>query len=323
MKQNKLFPAVVLALAASLAAVLFLMIRESGSTDTPRQIHVVIDDSSNNRWVQFIAGMQQAAEDEGVKVTVIPTSRLSSIEEEEALIERAIAGGTDGVIVQPLSDREAAGILENLSERTSIELVDEGTYEIMSNVVGIVSPDYEQIGEVLAMEAIRFAGKPFSQCTIGIVEGSPVFSSAQQKMDGFTKVIEEIGGQTAWVQEQTDDSGSLKDALAQHEIPDILVAMDNAALEAAGEYAASLEEDILVIGTGTSMKALYYLDSGEVQSIVVPEDYMMGYQSVSDLSEYIHKSRFLPQKRTISHRVIHKDTLFAEENQEILFPVQR
>ena len=71
------------------------------------------------------------------------------------------------------------------------------------------------------------------------------------------------------------------------------------------------------------MKALYYLDSGIVQSIVVPEDYMMGYQSVSDLAEFINRNRFLPKVQTVQHRIIHKDTLFAEENQEILFPVQR
>ena len=77
------------------------------------------------------------------------------------------------------------------------------------------------------------------------------------------------------------------------------------------------------MGTGTSTKAIYYLDSGAVQSMVVPEDFMMGYQSVTDLAEYIHRNRFLPQVRTVLHRVVHRDTLFAEENQEILFPVQR
>ena len=101
------------------------------------------------------------------------------------------------------------------------------------------------------------------------------------------------------------------------------MALDNAGLEAAGDYAAALGNKIIVVGTGTSTKALYYLDSGIVQSLVVPEDYMMGYQSVSDLADYIHRNRFLPQVRTIQFRTVWKDTLFAEENQEILFPVQR
>ena len=284
---------------------------------------MVIDDSSNNRWVQFIAGMQQAAEDEGVKVTVIPTSRLSSIEEEEALIERAIAGGTDGVIVQPLSDRDAAGILENLSERTSIELVDEGTYEIMSNVVGVVSPDHKAIGETIANEAALFAEKPLEKCTIGVIRGSSALSSMEQRMDGFTEALESLGGKTTWVLEQNGDAKDIKEKLAANETPDILVALDNAGMEAAGEYASTQENGIIVVGTGTSTKSIYYLDSGVVKSLVVPEDYMMGYQSVSDLADYIHRNRFLPLVRTIAHRTIHKDTLFAEENQEILFPVQR
>ena len=323
MKQSRLFPELVLLLVGMIAVVFFMMVRESGSTDTPGQIHVIIDDSSDNRWVQFIAGMQQAAEDEGVKVTVIPTGRLTGISEEQALIERAVANGADGVIVQPMTDKDAAGILENLNERISIELVDESTYEIMSNVVGIVSPEHEKIGKELAKEAARFSEKPLSQCTIGVVRSSEILSSAQKKLDGLAEGLREYGAKAAWVQERPDDTSSFKEELALRETPDILIAMDNTALEAAGEYAAASGEDLLVIGTGTSMKALYYLDSGTVSSIVVPEDYMMGYQSVADLSEFIHRSRFLPQRRTISHRVVHRDTLFSEDNQEILFPIQR
>ena len=64
MRRNKLFPALVIILALMIAAQTALIIRQSGRTDTPSQIHVIIDDSSDNRWVQFIEGMEQAAEDE-------------------------------------------------------------------------------------------------------------------------------------------------------------------------------------------------------------------------------------------------------------------
>ena len=138
-----------------------------------------------------------------------------------------------------------------------------------------------------------------------------------------SETLESVGGKIAWILYQNDDSENIKDLLGNYPVPDILVALDNAGMEAAGEYAASLDKKIIVIGTGSSMKAIYYLDSGIAQSLVVPEDYMMGYQSVTDLAEFIHRNRFLPLARTIAHRVIHRDTLFAEENQEILFPVQR
>lgn len=323
MKNRRLFPALVLNLVATIMAVTGFMLWESGNTANLRQIHVIIENSNDNRWVQFIEGMKQAAEDQEVILTIVPTGHMETLSEEEAIIERAIANGSDGVIIQLCSSIGAASMLEKLNSRTNIELVDENAYEVMSNVVGVVSPDHKAIGETIANEAALFAEKPLEKCTIGVIRGSSALSSMEQRMDGFTEALESLGGKTTWVLEQNGDAKDIKEKLAANETPDILVALDNAGLEVAGEYASSQEKDITVIGTGTSTKSIYYLDCGIVQSLVVPEDYMMGYQSVSDLADYIHRNRFLPLVRTIAHRTIHKDTLFAEENQEILFPVQR
>ena len=326
MKNRMLFPALVLILVATIMAVTGFMLWESGNTANLRQIHVIIENSNDNRWVQFIEGMKQAAEDQEVILTIVPTGHIETLSEEEAIVERAIANGSDGVIIQLCSSIGAASMLEKLNSRTNIELVDENAYEVMSNVVGVVSPDHKAIGETIANEAALFAEKPLEKCTIGVIRGSSALSSLssmEQRMDGFTEALESLGGKTTWVLEQNGDAKDIKEKLAANETPDILVALDNAGLEVAGEYASSQEKDITVIGTGTSTKSIYYLDCGIVQSLVVPEDYMMGYQSVTDLADYIHRNRFLPLVRTIAHRTIHKDTLFAEENQEILFPVQR
>ena len=323
MKNKRLFPALVLILVAMIMAVTGFMLWESGNTANLRQIHVIIENSNANRWVQFIEGMKQAAEDQEIILTIVPTGHMETLSEEEAIIERAIANGSDGVIIQLCSSIGAASMLEKLNSRTNIELVDENAYEVMSNVVGVVSPDHKAIGETIANEAALFAEKPLEKCTIGVIRGSSALSSMEQRMDGFTEALESLGGKTTWVLEQNGDAKDIKEKLAANETPDILVALDNAGMEAAGEYASTQENGIIVVGTGTSTKSIYYLDSGVVKSLVVPEDYMMGYQSVSDLADYIHRNRFLPLVRTIAHRTIHKDTLFAEENQEILFPVQR
>ena len=323
MKNKRLFPALVLILVAMIMAVTGFMLWESGNTANLRQIHVIIENSNDNRWVQFIEGMKQAAEDQEIILTIVPTGHMETLSEEEAIIERAIANGSDGVIIQLCSSIDAASMLEKLNSRTNIELVDENAYEVMSNVVGVVSPDHKAIGETIANEAALFAEKPLEKCTIGVIRGSSALSSMEQRMDGFTEALESLGGKTTWVLEQNGDAKDIKEKLAANETPDILVALDNAGMEAAGEYASTQENGIIVVGTGTSTKSIYYLDRGVVKSLVVPEDYMMGYQSVSDLADYIHRNRLLPVVRTIAHRTIHKDTLFAEENQEILFPVQR
>ena len=67
MKKSRLFPALVISLVIAIIFLNGIMIRENGANTETIQIHAIIDNSSDNRWVQFIAGMRQAAEDQNVK----------------------------------------------------------------------------------------------------------------------------------------------------------------------------------------------------------------------------------------------------------------
>ena len=117
MKNKRLFPALVLILVTMILAVTGFMLWESGNTAKLRQIHVIIENSNDNRWVQFIEGMKQAAEDQEVILTIVPTGHIETLSEEEAIVERAIANGSDGVIIQLCSSIGAANTLEKLSGR--------------------------------------------------------------------------------------------------------------------------------------------------------------------------------------------------------------
>ena len=323
MKKSRLFPALVISLVIAIIFLNGIMIRENGANTETIQIHAIIDNSSDNRWVQFIAGMRQAAEDQNVKLTVMPTGHFADLTEEKTMIDRSVREGASGVILQLCEDTDVHETLQNLYGQIYVELVNTGIDGTVENITGIVSPDHKAIGEALAAETLVFAPEAVENCTIGVVSGEMSLGSSNQSMQGFLEALENYGIDVSWTLAQSDGSSNLREMLENKKAPDILVAIDNAGLEAAGEYAASLEKPIVVIGTGTSTKAIYYLDSGVVQSIVVPEDYMMGYQSVSDLADFIKKNTFTARIRTVEHRVIHQDTLFDEENQSILFPIQR
>ena len=323
MKKSRLFPALVISLVIAIIFLNGIMIRENGANTETIQIHAIIDNSSDNRWVQFIAGMRQAAEDQNVKLTVMPTGHFADLAEEKTMIDRSVREGASGVILQLCEDTDVHETLQNLYGQIYVELVNTGIDGTVENITGIVSPDHKAIGEALAAETLVFAPEAVENCTIGVVSGEMSLGSSNQSMQGFLEALENYGIDVSWTLAQSDGSSNLREMLENKKAPDILVAIDNAGLEAAGEYAASLEKSIVVIGTGTSTKAIYYLDSGVVQSVVVPEDYMMGYQSVSDLADFIKKNTFTARIRTVEHRVIHQDTLFDEENQSILFPIQR
>ena len=75
---------------------------------------------------------------------------------------------------------------------------------------------------------------------------------------------------------------------------DLVIALDDNSLTMAGEYAAANNlHGALVYGIGNSTEAVYYLDTGIVGCLVVPDEFNVGYQSLKEAAEslthYLHK----------------------------------
>ena len=102
---------------------------------------------------------------------------------------------------------------------------------------------------------------------------------------------------------------------------DVIVALENTGLEAACEYALEEEEPPLLFGEGTSIKNVSYVDDGIITSMIVPNEYYMGYQSVSAITRRLENRLTPMEDETISFRVINRENLFDAVNQRMLFPV--
>lgn len=71
------------------------------------------------------------------------------------------------------------------------------------------------------------------------------------------------------------------------------------------------------------MEAFYYLDTGEIQCLVVPDEFNRGYQSVAELSDSLRRFRKKPERNTVSYSTVRRETLFSKENQEVLFTMSQ
>ena len=63
---------------------------------------------------------------------------------------------------------------------------------------------------------------------------------------------------------------------------DILITLGNAETETAVDYLqadTSYKRQFMIYGEGCSDKTVYYLDKGIIKSLVVPNEFNMGYQS--------------------------------------------
>ena len=315
-RNNWLFLLVVLALSGMIVALSVAMIR-AGETDEPYQICVVVSDSSNGRWDAFKAGLQQASEDQDVDIRIVRTDRFGSLQEEQSIIEREVSAGAAGIIMQPLTDTGTAQMLSSLNARVPIILVDtDAEHELRGDGrLAVVKADNDAIGRDLGEKMLEDTG---SDALIGVIVSGEVSGSAKERLAGFTEALEANGGQIPWIYEMDEIGGSVSEYMSDARPVDAIAALDNNALEAAADYAA--QTGILLYGVGNSGKAVYYLDKSVIRSMIVPDEFSMGYHSVTEMAAYLH-SRVTPMTEPdIPYFLIDRADIFSEEFETLLFP---
>lgn len=306
----------VLAILTALA-----MFRERNGQPRGR-VSVIIQDSDNSQWSAFKYGLRMAAEDLELEMFVVSTSGQMSGEEEEELIQWEMDNGVDAVIVQPVPGEEAGQMLARMEKSVPMMLVECGPASEEEGAIPVTGPDQKAMGQTLARELLADYGGDIHGKTMGIISQNKESEAVRLRAEGFRSVLAEAGGTVCWsISEYGEESGGI---LEEQEEVDFVIALDNASLIKAGNACAKNDlHGALVYGIGNSTEAIYYLDSGSAQCLVVPDEFNMGYQSLAEVAESLGMFRVDMESRTVSHTVIRREDLFTEENQEILFTMNQ
>ncbi len=308
----------VIVLVASTSALVM-----SGVREDPVKISVVVDDSGSPRWASFLAGLEQAAKDNGVKLNVVPTGRNFTLKQQQMAINDEIADGADGVVLQIASSRGTEEMISEVSNKAVLMLVDT-TADMDVDVEGksaCIDADNLAIGRALANEVRIAFHNDLSEHKLGIVAGNQKQNSLIERMEGFNENIASSGAVVAWTDNSIVDVSEKIEFCQSQEKADILVALDNTGLEAVCEYALRTGEKFYIFGEGTSIKTVSYLDDGIICSMVVPNEYYMGYQSIVAIKRRLDNRLTPMEDQKISYRVVNRENLFDESNQRVLFPV--
>lgn len=323
MKNRNLFILVVAILlfitfAASTSALILSGMRE----DSP-EVSVVIDDSGSGRWTTFISGLEQAAKDNNIKLNVVSTGKNLSLSQQYKLINDEISDGADGIVYQVNSSRGTENMISDISNKAVLLLVDTSadTDVDVEGRSACIQVDNIELGRALANEVrIAFDNKLDGK-KIGIITGNLRQNALAERFKGFTENIETSGAEIVW---SDYDPVSMADRVVRRQNEseaDIIVALDNNGLECAAEYAQKQESAPAIFGVGISIKNVSYLDDGLITSMVVPNEYYMGYQSVAAIARRLDNKLTPMEDEKIPFRVVNRDNLFDESNQRILFPV--
>lgn len=318
--EKKLFFLTEAVLGALVLVMVFLMLQEQSDPDVPR-ISVILQNAEDSQWDAFRYGLKMAAQDQEIEMFVAGTEGILTAKEQAEVIESEVTFGADAVLVEPARGTEE--ILEKIGRKVPVILVEDTLGEETPADFPVVQPDQYEMGKMLAEEFLKDYAAGLEGKRLGIYRDSMDSPAEQLRKKGFEDQLEGSGVRILWdtsVEEQFRKGETLE------ELPDVdcVMGLDDEALVQAGETAASGDlHGALVYGIGRSAEAVYYLDIGVVERLVIPDEFQAGYQSLTEAAKSLRSYFYHPGDYEISCTVLTRDTLFSQENQEILFTMSQ
>lgn len=322
MTRNKFFFFILVLFCVSIIAWASYEMISGEKKEKPYQVSVIVSDSNNDRWIALRQGLEQAAKDYNIALNYVSTGRLGSSGEEAALIRRELESGAQGIIVQAIS-AEAEGLgLAEISSQTAVILLesDAGLGEFYT----VVGPDNTEIGKALAQTLIEDFGASLSGKKIGVLSGNSSRLAMEQRQQGLTEGLK--GRETEIIWDMRHMEGRFEeeaDHLAKVRTADIIIALDNDGTERIIDVMQEEKErpDCFLYGVGGSEKAVYYLDKGVIKTLVVPNEFKMGYQSMEVAANQLQQHTERPGDCEVDYLVINQANMYDKKNQKLLFPI--
>lgn len=321
-KGKKMFIIIEAVLAVMVFLVALAMLWERRGRDLDK-ISVIVRSSDDTQWAAFKYGLRMAAEDQRVEMFVVSTGAELTVKELQQMIEGEIDNGADAVIVQPVPGTEAEEMLRRMDKRIPVMLVEYAAGGSDSSGLPVSAPDNYAMGKALAEELLKdYAGNVKGK-TLGILSEDTDSQAVMDREQGFRDVAEAAGATVSWA---VSDGFSGEPSSSVETLPrvDCVTALDDASLTAAGERSLSNAlNGALVYGIGHSTEVAYYLDTGAVECLIVPDSFNVGYQSLTESVKCLRNLLYRMQDTTVSHTVIRREDLFTKENQDILFTMSQ
>ena len=285
------------------------------------KVSVILENAVDSQWSALKYGLKMAAEEEGIELAVVDVEEGLDAEAQKKVFEREIEDGADALIVQPVLDKNDQEVLKKIEKRVPVMLVGyeaekgETRYDLP-----VIKEDNYEMGQAWAEEMLKDFEGNIEEKKIGLLLASTDSNMLSSRECGFKDALED---KNANILELSLDSLLDREENTESKV-DIVIALDDSNLTAIGEYLASSQpHGELLYGIGQSTEAIYYLDKGIAECVVVPDEFNVGYQSLSEVARKLDHYFENMKKQTVSYSVIRKETLFSKENQELLLTMSQ
>lgn len=319
-KSKRIFMLAEAVLACMILAVVGLMLL--GTKEKEYKVSVILPDSDNGKWDAFKYGLEMAAADQEVELAVVSTEGMLSAQEETGLVLDELANETEALIVCPVSGEDLEEALKKAARRVQVMQVTDRVGD-EENSWPVIEPDHYEMGKALARKILEDQGRNLRGKKIGILAKNRDSRAMELRRQGVEDGLNGSGAAISWCQESPDPENAESFFMEQVKV-NIVTALDDSSLRTAGACASSNDlRGALLYGIGQSTQAVYYLDTGCVECLVVPDDFQMGYQAVTEITKNRDSFLYQVRSRSVPYRSVRRQELFLKENQDMIFTMSQ
>mgnify|MGYP002765429103 CR=1 FL=1 len=306
-----------------LISVLFMMQQQKEGSKT--KIVVMIENSDDSRWAAFKYGIKMAAEDCKVEAVIAGDDMGQTIAEQKKAIEREIRRGAAAVILEPPMEEGGEKLLQEIEKEVPVVLVGYGMEsQEEQRAFPLVAPDYSAMGQALVHAWKADCGGDLSGKTLGIYLGGKQTTATRQLENSIREAAEADKAVVRWMvsDDTKDDLTAVEKLLNLQDKVSAVFALDDGSFVAAGQAAGAKDlHNARVYGIGYSTDAVHVLDQGMASALIVPNEFDIGYESLTEAAESLKLFSGKQTGKTVSYTVLRRDTLFLEKNQKILYAI--
>lgn len=289
-------------------------------------VSVIVNDASDDHYVNFRKGMDQAAMELHADVRFITLYDTGNWLQQKDLILREEKDGAEALVIEPV-DENAASVVLN-SQRIHIPIVylngeisAEGEED-----AGSLSFDFYGLGRQMGEAVLRNHSAAASICLLGVQQTDMVSSRFR---DGILSVLEPAGCEIIWRQWKPEEENSLRYELEKAADgghgPMVVIALDPRSLLKAADVMADSRYSVSGIaglyGRGTAVPILNHLDRGRITGLCVTDDFTAGYLSVKMAVDRINNI-ISNENPVLKSAYIERDDLRQAEYEKMLYPIE-
>ncbi|MBR0165127.1 MAG: sugar ABC transporter substrate-binding protein [Lachnospiraceae bacterium] len=258
--------------------------------DASYSVDVILKTLASEYWSYVKAGCDAYAEEHpNITVDVKGPASEQSYDEQQNMIETDLASGAyDAFVIAPLQGEQVATLIAG--QTAPILAVDTNIVapEVLS-FVGTANEDAAKEGGLAAVAAAKEAG--WEEVTAICIAGTQGDSTAQARLDGYQKGVEEAGGtflanETQWGESNPEKAVAAMEAIMQNHPEGVAIIVchnDDSAIAAAKAVRDSGNEafaNTIFCGFDGTKTACRAIIAGDETMSVAQEAFDMGYKAV-------------------------------------------